>query len=129
MFVFNDMTRDVRVQREAATLAAAGHDVTVVARPRDVRSNVGDREESDGFTIRRVPVPGAWRRPWSIAMLPARAWSAARRRLSRSTGASMPSTRLARPIDHLVKWRFAVLGWNRRAAAAAPPADAYHGHD
>ena len=34
MFVYNDMTMDVRVQREAATLAAAGHQVTVMARPR-----------------------------------------------------------------------------------------------
>jgi glycosyltransferase involved in cell wall biosynthesis len=28
-----------------------------------------------------------------------------------------------------VLWRFAILGWARDAAAAAPPADVWHGHD
>lgn len=31
--------------------------------------------------------------------------------------------------DWLVRWRFALLGWADAAAAAAPAADAYHGHD
>jgi glycosyltransferase involved in cell wall biosynthesis len=31
--------------------------------------------------------------------------------------------------DHLAWWRYSVLGWASAAAAAAPPADVYHGHD
>jgi len=32
-------------------------------------------------------------------------------------------------IDWLVRWRWAIYGWGRAAAAAAPIADVYHGHD
>jgi len=32
-------------------------------------------------------------------------------------------------VDWLLRWRFGTLGWNRGAAAAAPAADVYHGHD
>ncbi len=32
-------------------------------------------------------------------------------------------------FDHLAWWRLSVLGWAARAAAAAPPAEVYHGHD
>jgi glycosyltransferase involved in cell wall biosynthesis len=54
-YVINDVTRDSRVLREAASLAAAGHDVTIMgARTRD---EPPEREERDGFTIIRVPVP------------------------------------------------------------------------
>ncbi len=126
MFVYNDMTMDVRVQREAATLAAAGHEVTVMARPRDVHSRIGETVMGDGYEIIRVPVPAGWRRPWSAAQLPGRAVSGVARRLrGRPRGQSTGP----RPIDFMVKWRFAVLGWNTRAAAAAPVADVYHGHD
>lgn len=64
MFVFNDCRTDARVLREAGTLAAAGHAVTIIARPTDPASPVGDREERDGFEVIRVPVPWAWRRRW-----------------------------------------------------------------
>ncbi len=126
MFVHNDMTMDVRVQREATSLAAAGHQVTVMARPRDVRSQIGETDTHGAYAIVRVPMPGGWRRPWSVAQLPGRVINAVVCRLqgrqrTRSTG--------PRPIDFMVKWRFAVLGWNARAAAAAPYADVYHGHD
>jgi glycosyltransferase involved in cell wall biosynthesis len=33
------------------------------------------------------------------------------------------------PWDHLAWWRLSLLGWADAAAAAAPPADVYHGHD
>jgi len=73
MFVFNDCRTDSRVLREAGSLAAAGHDVTIVARPTDAASTVGEREERDGFTIVRVPIPPGhrlfrlWLRyPWRI---------------------------------------------------------------
>ncbi len=32
-------------------------------------------------------------------------------------------------LDWLVRWQFAIVGWARTAAAVAPEADAYHGHD
>jgi len=73
MFVFNDCRTDSRVLREAGSLAAAGHDVTIVARPTDAASSVGEREERDGFTILRVPIPQGYRLfrlwlryPWRI---------------------------------------------------------------
>ena len=76
MFVFNDCRTDARVLREAGTLAAAGHEVTIVARPTDTAARVGDRETRDGVEIVRVPIPHAWRRWWIWARYPwrARAW-------------------------------------------------------
>ena len=71
MFVYNDVTRDSRVLREAAALAAAGHDVTIVGRPRDPDDLEIRTEQRDDFRIIRVPVPRGWRiwqrrfrRPW-----------------------------------------------------------------
>ena len=32
-------------------------------------------------------------------------------------------------LDWLVRWRYSYVGWAEDAAAAAPPAAAYHGHD
>ncbi|MEO7665109.1 MAG: glycosyltransferase [Candidatus Limnocylindrales bacterium] len=62
MFVLNDVRRDARVLREATSLAAAGHVVTVIGRPADAAATVGDEEVRDGFVIRRVPIPGRFRR-------------------------------------------------------------------
>ena len=56
MFVLNDCRTDARVLREAATLAAAGHAVTIVARTTDPYAARGDEESRDGFRIVRVPV-------------------------------------------------------------------------
>ncbi|HEY6057479.1 MAG TPA: glycosyltransferase [Candidatus Limnocylindrales bacterium] len=64
MFVYNDCKRDQRVLREAGTLASAGYDVTIMARPSDPGATEGDRERRDGFEIVRVPIPSAWRRRW-----------------------------------------------------------------
>ena len=58
MFVLNDCRTDARVLREAGTLAAAGYEVTIVARTSDPYAARGDREHRDGFTIVRVPVAG-----------------------------------------------------------------------
>ena len=76
MFVFNDCRTDARVLREAATLVAAGHEVTIIARPTDNAARVGDRETRDGFEIVRVPIPHAWRRWWIWTRYPwrARSW-------------------------------------------------------
>ena len=56
MYVLNDCRTDVRVLREAKTLADAGFAVTVVARPTDITATVGDSEQRDGFRIERVPI-------------------------------------------------------------------------
>jgi len=71
MYVQNDATHDSRVLREAATLAAAGHTVTVMATTRTPDEPDGSREERDGFSIFRVAIPAgdrrgieAFRAPW-----------------------------------------------------------------
>ena len=57
MYVANDVTHDSRVRREAASLARAGHCVTIVATA--APDQVGrPSEDVDGFRIIRVP----WRR-------------------------------------------------------------------
>lgn len=70
MYVFNDCRTDARVLREAASLAAEGHQVTIIARPTDPVAKVGDREDRDGFEIVRVPVPQAWRFYWTWLRYP-----------------------------------------------------------
>lgn len=122
MFVYGDVTHDSRVLREAAALGAAGHVVTVMARPADPAAIVGDREMRAGFALVRVPVPGRWRRPWRIVGLPVRLVA---RVADRLIGRAVASETLTWAI----LWRFAVLGWTRAAAAAAPAADVHHGHD
>ena len=64
MFVYNDVSRDSRVLREAASLAAAGFDVTVIGRPRSPDERQIARQHRDGFEIVLVPMPHAWRRWW-----------------------------------------------------------------
>lgn len=56
MFVLNDCRTDARVLREAATLVAAGHGVTVMARTSNPYADGVERETRDGFEIVRVPV-------------------------------------------------------------------------
>ena len=64
MFVYNDVSRDSRVLREAASLAAAGHAVTVIGRPASADEREITRLQRDGFDIALVPMPHAWRRWW-----------------------------------------------------------------
>lgn len=52
MLVINPMTADTRVEKEAATLAAAGHDVTVVAQGAE---GLPGEETRDGYRILRLP--------------------------------------------------------------------------
>ena len=51
MVVLNNLTHDARVQKEAKTLAAAGHEVTVIGLKDE---NVAERETLSGFQVRRV---------------------------------------------------------------------------
>jgi glycosyltransferase involved in cell wall biosynthesis len=67
MFVFNDCRRDARVLREANSLAEAGWDVTIMARPSDLNETRTETERVGPITIIRVPVPGAWR-SWGLAL-------------------------------------------------------------
>lgn len=62
MLVLNDMTADARVDREAAALAADGHDVTVLA----LRSaGLPERERVNRYTILRAAdyTTATWKRP------------------------------------------------------------------
>jgi glycosyltransferase involved in cell wall biosynthesis len=130
MFVLNDCRTDVRVLREAETLASAGHDVTVIARPSDPDAGVGDREERVRFTIVRVPITtGRFRR---------RALSFFRRAIPRRTPSFQGGSPIRRPppglgmregFVELARWRWSYLSWARAAAAQAGAADVYHGHD
>lgn len=121
MFVRNDVSVDARVLKEAATLTAAGHTVTILGTTRPGAGDAVEREERDGFTIVRVPLP-RWRRWWRWLRAPSRAWSRLRRRHA-AEGERMDA------FDWLAMWRFGTLGWARRAAREAGPADAWHGHD
>jgi glycosyltransferase involved in cell wall biosynthesis len=76
MYVMNDVRHDSRVRREAATLAAAGHQVTIVGSSGagDGGDAAPDRETAEGVTILRVgergpsPVAIVWAdRPWLLA--------------------------------------------------------------
>jgi glycosyltransferase involved in cell wall biosynthesis len=164
MFVRNDASRDVRVRREAASLAAVGYRVTVVALG-SRSSGLPDRDQFDGVTVIRVLPPSAWRKRWEDARYHpwrARHWigSALRSRTWRTPAdwlagliiglalvaavpytfvravqriATGPRTPVEQPVDDvwdwLVRWRFSILGWADAAAALAPAADVFHGHD
>lgn len=73
-FVLNDARHDSRVLREAVTLAAAGHVVTIVARTVDPLAAAAERSSFGGVPLVRVPVargPLRWvlqaRRPTRLA--------------------------------------------------------------
>ncbi|MDO8483806.1 MAG: glycosyltransferase [Candidatus Limnocylindrales bacterium] len=162
MFVYNDVSRDSRVLREAASLVAAGHTVTIMGRPSDPEDLEVGTEHRDGFRIVRVPVPRAWRVwrrrirfPWRTGRWIAWRMSTALRRgpaglptvilfvfvalaMAMLTvvrlalvllGRSHKRTKRDPSFDWLMRWRFSVLSWADAAAAAAPQADVYHGHD
>jgi glycosyltransferase involved in cell wall biosynthesis len=150
MFVLNDVRRDARVLREAETLAAAGHEVTIVGRPADTANVALDRERHGDVTIIRVPVPGRLRR---------RLLAAGGSRVARGAGGATPGGspgrdagrgrspvrllvdaarsigrwpvigEVVRGLEFLARWRLGILAWARAAAMAAPAADAWHGHD
>lgn len=162
MFVYNDVSRDSRVLREAASLAAAGHRVTVIGRPRSADEREISRVRRDGFEIALVPMPHEWRRWWYRFRKPWHMWGLIRRRLLHHLGrgpagwvravayvgvsvgmvilsivrlpfialsGGLSQTKHDSTFDWLIRWRFGVLGWARAAAAVAPMADVYHGHD
>jgi glycosyltransferase involved in cell wall biosynthesis len=158
MFVMNDVTRDSRVLREAGTLTAAGHQVTIMG-GLPARGGVSATQVRDGFDIIRVEAPTNWRLGWAWVHHPwrlrGRAVGAFKRAVRRGPPgwpraavilvASILSIPWAvvrfalhavgvRPPEHgdvewWLSWQFARLGWGREAGRAAPVADVYHGHD
>jgi glycosyltransferase involved in cell wall biosynthesis len=140
MYVLNDVTRDSRVLREAGSLAAAGHEVTIMATPlaADVAA-AGELAGPPGVRIRRVAIPtgSPWwvtavRAPWRlpplgiVLLLP---WV-----VLRAAWVGVVNQLLGRPvraggIDFIRRWRVEWLGWCRAAVAAAPAADVHHAHD
>jgi len=111
MLLRNPFTRDARVLREARALAAAGHDVTVVAMRAPGLPAV---EQRDGFTVERAVRAGALAGP-TITGAAGGASSAGARRLPRPAAA--------------VWVRDKMLSRAFSAAATAKPADVYHAHD
>ncbi len=160
MYVFNDARLDSRVRREAATLAAAGYAVTVLATASDPAATTIERETVGGFEIIRVPVPRGWRQPGTLRRRSIgrfmtglrsgrRGWSelpGAATDIALAVGLAgarqvyLGLARLRRrdpepsawpppDVAWLLRWRYAILGWCRAAAAVAPAADVHHGHD
>lgn len=139
MYVQNDVTRDSRVLREATTLAAAGHAVTVMA---TALADGPDRvapEPAVGLRILRVPQPSGrpwWvagiRSPWQLrhpAALLLLPWT-----LLRGGWVLVVNHLLRRPVsmgwvEYVRRWRVVLLGWCRDAASVAPTADVHHAHD
>ncbi len=81
-----------------------------------------EREERDGFTIVRVPLP-RWRRWWRWLRAPSRVWSMVRRRTSGPARRADGRPRLGRDVAV----RDARLG--EGGGSRGGPADVYHGHD
>jgi glycosyltransferase involved in cell wall biosynthesis len=72
-FVLNDVRHDSRVLREAATLTAAGHPVTIVGRTVDPQAAAPERTTTAaGGPLIRVPVAGGWLRWALLARHPSR---------------------------------------------------------
>lgn len=83
MFVYNTFVYDARVHKQAASLADAGHSVTVVALSDGVLPDV---EERSGYTVLRVP-----RSPWHI-------------RIIRGARTMQPLAALLRPFARVLNW-------------------------
>jgi glycosyltransferase involved in cell wall biosynthesis len=116
MIVRNPCVRDARVLREAATLASADNDVTVLA---TAEPGVPNREERDGFRIVRIePVPRIVRRISGRAPIPTQQANAPRT-------SSDPKGRP--PL--FVTARDLIVTRELTRAALAIPSDAYHAHD
>ena len=114
-WVVNDVTRDSRVLREAATLARAGHQVTVMGVTREDGEPAGNRETHDGFEIVRVPIPRghAWwasfiRAPWRSAGGAALRLTGALRARPRRWG---EATRLSVAIVASLPWVALRVAW------------------
>jgi len=88
MLLGNPFTHDARVEREARTLAALGHRVTVWC---TAGKGLPAEESRDGVAVRRVPVPGwlSWTGPRRI--VPLLRWFSRYDFLARAAESSRPS--------------------------------------
>ena len=93
------------------------------------------RSARRGFVEGLREGPGQWSRALRIAvgatvLLPYAAVKGAEYVPNRST--YLPKSSQSSHddgLDWLIRWRYSFVGWARAAAAAAPRADVYHGHD
>jgi len=123
MIVRNPAVRDPRVLREAATLAAAGHAVRIIA---TAQPGTPARESRDGFEIERVePVP-AWLR--RLARRPAVPLQQADDSVAARPAAAGGGAINRRP-QLAVAARDKVVTRQLVNAALRTPADVYHAHD
>jgi glycosyltransferase involved in cell wall biosynthesis len=119
MLVRNPVVRDARVLREAAALASAGHDVTILA---IAEKGLPSDEAKGGYRIHRFdPIP-RWQRAISRAL--GRSGAPARPNANANANASLRRRPWLRTLlyDRAVSMAFA-------RAARAIPADVYHAHD
>lgn len=126
MFVFNEVSHDRRVLKEADALQAAGWSVTIHG-IRQRRSAAPLREpRSSGVVIVRHPlsvlpaVPPAWSRAWALPLVPI----FAAQFLAMSALAFL-GIRAAKQV----RSAFALWAWGARAARAATTAEVLHAHD
>ena len=130
MFVYNPLTNDARVFREAAALVERGHAVDVIGRH---NRGLEQTEERDGFTIHRVrpdPVHKRLRRLATAALDRVgfkRVAAGLRRRAMGPPDGGPPQKRRSLLYRELM-----LRDWHRRALRLAKglgPADVYHAHD
>ena len=144
MFVLNDCTRDSRVLREAASLAAAGAEVTIIARRGE---GLPDEEMRGPVRVVRVGTraslgpaagagDGAARRSGAGLLVRQRARLERLRAVGTRGLSAYLGVRTWRVVfyvvSHLSYWwgvAFQVMTWTAKAARHVPAADVYHGHD
>ncbi len=126
MFVFNEVSHDRRVLKEADALQAAGWSVTIHG-IRQRRSTAALRESrATGVVIVRHPltvsadVPPAWNRAWRVVLLPLLAMQFAATSLLALLG-----IRAAKQV----RSAFVLWAWGATAARAAVDAEVLHAHD
>jgi hypothetical protein len=126
MFVFNEVSHDRRVLKEADALQAAGWSVTIHG-IRQRRSTAPLREpRSSGVVIVRHPltvlptVPPAWNRAWALLLVPIFAVQ-----FVAMSALAFLGIRAAKQV----RSAFALWAWGAKAARAATDAAVLHAHD
>jgi glycosyltransferase involved in cell wall biosynthesis len=126
MFVFNEVSHDRRVLKEADALQAAGWSVTIHGM-RQRRSTAALRESrASGVEIVRHPltvrpeVPPSWAPAWKVALVPLFVMQFAMTSLL---------ARLGIRAAKQVRSAFALWAWGAAAARAAVDAEVLHAHD
>lgn len=124
MLLRNPFTRDARVLREARSLAAAGHDVTVVA----IRTQGSPEEETrDGFRILRSVEAKSWMGPTILGAGEEQPVVPGARGIPGGRLGTF-ARRMARPPAAVIA-RDVALERAMRKAAEDVPSDAIHAHD